>query len=69
MERLERESAILCRGIHESTEMDLELQTTYRHLTEAEHGWHLTHQQLGHARGEVDTQTHVIMHLENAIKT
>jgi chromosome segregation ATPase len=68
-ERLEHENAILHRGTHESTEKDLEMQTAYHHLSEAEHGWHFTHQQLDLAHEEVDTRTHAIVHLENAIET
>jgi hypothetical protein len=49
--------------------MDLELQTMYHRLSEAEHGWNFTHQQFDLAWEEVDTRTHVIMHLENAIET
>jgi hypothetical protein len=64
MERLERENAILYRGTRESIEIDLVLQTTYRSLSEAEHGWHFTHLQLDLACEEVDTHTHAIMHLE-----
>jgi hypothetical protein len=44
MERLERESATLCRGTCESLEKDLELQVTYRRLSEAEHGLNYTRQ-------------------------
>jgi hypothetical protein len=68
MERLEHENADLRRGTHESTKANLELQTTYHRLSEAEHGWHYTHKQLNLACEEVDTRTHVIVHLENVIE-
>jgi chromosome segregation ATPase len=66
--RLERENAILHRGICETTEIDLELQTVYHHLSEAEHSWNFTRQQVDLAREEVDTHNHANVHLENAIK-
>jgi hypothetical protein len=50
-------------------ESDLELQTTYRCLSEAKHGLNFTRKQLDLAQEEVDTRTHVIMHLENAFET
>jgi hypothetical protein len=40
----------------------------YRCLNEAEHGWNYNHQQLNLAREEVNTRTHMIIHLENAIE-
>jgi hypothetical protein len=67
MERLGQENTILHHGTRESTETDLELQVTYHCLSESEHGWKFTHPQLDLACEEVDTHTHVIMHLENAI--
>jgi hypothetical protein len=68
MERLEHENINLRHETRESTEVDLELQTVYRCLSEAEHGWHFTHQQLDLAREAVGTCTHAIMHLENAVE-
>jgi hypothetical protein len=40
----------------------------YRCLSEAEHGWNYTRQQLDAARAEVDSRTHMIIHLEHANK-
>jgi chromosome segregation ATPase len=40
----------------------------YHHLSEAEHSWNFTRQQVDLAREEVDTRTHANVHLENAIK-
>jgi hypothetical protein len=40
----------------------------YHRLSEAEHGWNYTRQQLDLARKAMDTGTHVIVHLEHAIK-
>jgi hypothetical protein len=40
----------------------------YHRLSEAEHGWNYTRQQLDLAREAMDTGTHVIVHLEHAIK-
>jgi hypothetical protein len=37
-------------------------------LSEAEHRWNYTCQQLELAREEVDTHTHMIVHLEHAIE-
>jgi chromosome segregation ATPase len=68
MERLEHENTILHHGSHESTETDLELQTAYHRLSEAEHGWNFTRQQLNLACEEVDTHTHAILHLEDAVE-
>jgi hypothetical protein len=68
MERLRHENAILHRGSLQSSEKDMELQVAYLCLSEVEHGWNYTHQQLDVTREEVDTRTHVIVHLENAIE-
>jgi hypothetical protein len=48
---------------------DLELQVTYSRLSKAKHGWDYACQQLDHAHEVVDTRTHMIMHLKNAIET
>jgi hypothetical protein len=48
--------------------MDLELQTMYHHLSEAEHGWNFTRQQHDLIHEVVDTHTCTIVHLKNAIK-
>ena len=68
LERLRHENAILCRGALQTTDKDLELQVAYRRLSEAEHGLNYARQQLDLAREEVDTRTHVIVRLENAIE-
>jgi hypothetical protein len=68
MVRLERDNAILCCGTRVSMEKDLELQVMYRHLCEAENDLNYAHQQIDLASEEVDTHTHAIMHLENAIE-
>jgi hypothetical protein len=69
MERFEHENAILHRGTCESMERDLELQTAYRCISEAELGLNFTRKQLDLTREEVDTRTHAIIHLKNAFKT
>jgi hypothetical protein len=69
MERLRHENAILCHGTFQSMDRDLELHVAYRHLSEAEHRWNYTRQQLDSACEVVDTRTHAIVHLENAIET
>jgi hypothetical protein len=67
-ERMGLENTILCRGTHESTVKDLELQVTYSLHSEAEDGRNLARQQLDLTHEEVETRTHMIMHLENAIE-
>jgi hypothetical protein len=62
------ENTILYRGTHESTVKDLELQVTYNLHSEAEDGRNLARQQLDLTHEEVETRTHMIMHLENAIE-
>jgi hypothetical protein len=42
------------------------LKVVYHLLSEAEHRWNYTRQQLDAAHVEVDSCTHVIMHLEHA---
>jgi uncharacterized protein YueI len=69
MERPRHENSILCHGTHQSTDKDLELQVAYCYLREAEHGWNYTRQQLDLTREEVNTRTHVIVHLEHAVET
>ena len=69
LERLRHENAILRRGALQSSDKDLELQVAYRRLSEAEHGLNFARQQLDLAREEVDTRTHAIVHLENAVET
>jgi hypothetical protein len=65
MEMLRHENAILLRWTVQSSDKDLELQVAYYRLSEAEHMWNYTRQQLDLAREEVDTQTHMIVHLEH----
>jgi hypothetical protein len=42
------------------------LKVTYRHISEAEHGWNYTRQQLDVAHELVDERTHMVIHLEHA---
>jgi hypothetical protein len=44
VEELWRANAILCSSTPPPSDQDHELQVTYRHLSEAEHGWHYFHQ-------------------------
>jgi hypothetical protein len=69
MEGLRHENDILRRGTLPSSDQDRELQVTYHHLSEDEHGWNYTCQQLNLTPKEVDTRTHVIIHLKNAFET
>jgi hypothetical protein len=69
MESLERENALLHHGTHESMKKDLELQVTYCRLSKVEHGLIYAQQQIDLTREAVDTRTHVIIYLENAIET
>jgi hypothetical protein len=48
---------------------DLELQVTYCRLSKVEHGLIYAQQQIDLTREAVDTRTHVIIYLENAIET
>jgi hypothetical protein len=41
----------------------------YHCLSEAEHRMNYGRRQIDLAHGEVDTQTHVIMHLKNVMET
>jgi hypothetical protein len=45
---------------------DRKLKVAYRRLSEAEHGWSYTRQQLDATHVEVDQRTHMIIHLEHA---
>jgi hypothetical protein len=40
----------------------------YRHLSEAEHGWHYFRQQLDVTREMLDERMHVIIHLKHHIE-
>jgi hypothetical protein len=44
------------------------LKVAYRCLSETEHAWNYTQQQLDTSREEVDKRTHTIIHLEHANK-
>jgi hypothetical protein len=67
-----------CLQIHENATLhsgtlpplghDRELQVAYRHLSEAEHGWHYARQQLDAARAMVDERTHATIHLEHHVE-
>jgi hypothetical protein len=65
LERLRHENAILRSGTLLPSDQDCELQVAYHHLSEAEHRWNYTCQQLYFACEEVDTRTHMIIHLEH----
>jgi hypothetical protein len=67
LERLRHDNAVHNTAIPPS-ELDCELKFTYRHLSEAEHGWNYTHQLLDIAHEEVDILTNGIIHLEHAYK-
>jgi hypothetical protein len=62
LERLMHENAILHSGTLPPLDQDHELKVSYHCLSEAEHGWNYTHQQLDL------TRTHMIIHLKHAIK-
>jgi hypothetical protein len=64
-----RKNRILCQGTLGIMEKVLELQVVYCHLSEAEHKLNFSRSKLEHAREEVDTRIHAIVHLENAVKT
>jgi uncharacterized protein (DUF3084 family) len=68
IERLRHENAILRSGVRPLSEQDRELQEVYHCLSNAEHGWNHTHLLLDITREEVETRTHVIMHLEHHVE-
>jgi hypothetical protein len=68
VEELRHANAILCSGTPPPSDQDRELQVTYRHLSEAEHGWHYFRQQLDAAREMLDVHTHAIIHLEHHVE-
>jgi hypothetical protein len=68
VEELRRANAILHSGTSPPSDQDHELQVVYRHLSEAEHGWHYFRQQLDAAREMLDERTHAIIHLEHHIE-
>jgi alpha-D-ribose 1-methylphosphonate 5-triphosphate synthase subunit PhnH len=67
-EELRQENAILHSGTLPPSDQDRELHVTYRHLSEAEHGWHSFRQQLDAACKVLDDRTHVIIYLEHHIE-
>jgi chromosome segregation ATPase len=66
LEQLKHENTLLHSGTLSPLDQDHELRVAYRRLSEAEHRWNYTRQQLDIAREEVDSHTHVIIHLEDA---
>jgi hypothetical protein len=68
IERLRHENAILRSGSRPPSEQDRELQEVYRRLNNAEHGWNHTCLLLDITREEVETRTHVIIHLEHHVE-
>jgi hypothetical protein len=68
IERLQHENPILCSGARPLSEQDCELQEVYRRLSNAEHGWNHTCMLLDITREEVETRTHVIIHLEHHVE-
>jgi hypothetical protein len=55
--------------MHLTAYKDRELQVAYCRLSEAKHGLNYTRQQLDLTYVEVDTGTHMIVHLEHALET
>jgi hypothetical protein len=49
--------------------LGLRIANTYHRLREAEHGLNFTRSQLELTREEVETRAHMMLHLENIIKT
>jgi hypothetical protein len=68
IEELRRANAILRSSTPPPSDQDRELQIVYRHLSEAEHGWHYFRQQLDAAREMLDVCMHVIIHLEHHVE-
>jgi hypothetical protein len=68
VEELRRANTILHSGTPPPSDQDHELQVTYRHLSEAEHGWHYFRQQLDAACEMLDERTHAIIHLEHHVE-
>jgi hypothetical protein len=68
VEELRRANAILRSGTPPPLDQDRELQIAYRHLSEAEHGWHYFRQQLDAAREMLDVRKHAIIHLEHHVE-
>jgi TolA-binding protein len=68
VEELRRANTILHSGTPPPSDQDRELQVAYRHLSEAEHGWHYFCQQLNAARKMLNERTHTIIHLEHHVE-
>jgi phytoene dehydrogenase-like protein len=68
LEKLRRENAILQSGTLPPSNQDRKLKVAYHHLSEVEHGWNYTCQQLDAACEVVDTRTHAIIDLEYAME-
>jgi hypothetical protein len=68
VEGLRHENATLHSGTLPPSGQDHKLQVTYRRLSEAEHWWHYSRQQLDVARTMVDERTHAIIHLEHHVE-
>jgi predicted nucleic acid-binding Zn-ribbon protein len=68
IEELRHANTILCSGMPPPSDQDCKLQVAYRHLSEAEHGWHYFRQQLDAAREMLDERTHAIIHLEHHVE-
>jgi hypothetical protein len=68
IERLRHENAILRSGACPPSEQEHELQEVYRHLSNIEQGWNHTRMLLDITREEVETRTHVIIHLEHHVE-
>jgi hypothetical protein len=62
------ENVTLHSGTLPPSGQDHKLQVAYRRLSEAEHWWHYSRQQLDAARAMVDKRTHAIIHLEHHVE-
>jgi hypothetical protein len=67
IKELRHANAILHSGMPPPSDQDRELQVTYHHLSEAEHGWHYFRQQLDATREMLDERTNAIIHLEHHV--
>jgi hypothetical protein len=65
LEELKHENALLHSGTLPPLSQGRELKVAYHRLRDAEHGWNYDHQHLDTAREEVDSHTHMIIHLEH----
>jgi hypothetical protein len=68
IERLRHENVILHSVARPPSEQDRELQEVYRCLSDAEHGWNYTRMLLDITCEEVETHTHMIVHLEHHVE-